>query len=95
MMKKKPFLGPFFFCTFLPFVPFYLFVPFSVLPIFIVDENLGKNVFIELRRSQDQKIAPSDCGGKTQPITDQVRYLVQKLIKISDKTFQPQAITHK
>jgi hypothetical protein len=32
LMKKKPFLGPFFFCTFLPFVPFYLFVPFSVLP---------------------------------------------------------------
>jgi hypothetical protein len=32
LLKKKPFLGPFFFCTFLPFVPFYLFVPFSVLP---------------------------------------------------------------
>jgi hypothetical protein len=28
-------LGPFFFCTFLPFVPFYLFVPFSVLPEFL------------------------------------------------------------
>jgi hypothetical protein len=35
-LKKKPFLGPFFFCTFLPFVPFCTIFSTSALMIALI-----------------------------------------------------------
>jgi hypothetical protein len=74
LIKKKLFLGPSFFCTFLPFctifstsVKFYEFLKFDFTFLAIFDRNCrvtGSSSFVESRRELIQRAAVQSCDLK-------------------------------